>query len=378
MVAEHFAVVGREDDQGFVIFAGGFEMIDDAANLGIDFGDEAEINGAHGITVLLRQSVEIERRVEIARQRHLLHPFGKIRMGCGFHLAGGEAHGRGDIFDIDGRIVGSGRDQGRMGAEEDGVDQPVFAAAQAEKIEHLVGDVGGVAVFRRVAGGGAGEAHRVGRNLRGEVDVAVGFGDSVALAGKLREPAGEAALIERGFEPEAGENAFIGAQAWIVGGHVARIGGAVGIAEEHGIAAGAAGFKREIGVAFVERRAVANRAVDEGVEAGEQRRPRRAAGGGGGEMVAEGDAVSREAVEIGGDGGGVAEEAERIAAPLIRRDEQYLATGHIPFPLVGGQMTSTGVPSTSMRGVMPRPGASDAVMRPFLRCGAPSAIVTVP
>ena len=73
-----------------------------------------------------------------------------------------------------------------------------------------------------------------------------------------------------------------------------------------------------------------------------------------------------------------AEEAERIAAPLIRRDEQYLATGHIPFPLVGGQITSTGVPSTSMRGEMPRPGASDAVMRPFLRCGAPSAIVTVP
>ena len=39
--------------------------------------------------------------------------------------------------------------------------------------------------------------------------------------------------------------------------------------------------------------------------------------------------------------------------------------------------TSAGFPSTSIFGVMPRPGAVDAAMRPFTRCGAPSAVLTV-
>lgn len=40
--------------------------------------------------------------------------------------------------------------------------------------------------------------------------------------------------------------------------------------------------------------------------------------------------------------------------------------------------SSTGVPSTDIRGRMPRPGVREAAMRPFARCGAPSAIDTVP
>ena len=39
--------------------------------------------------------------------------------------------------------------------------------------------------------------------------------------------------------------------------------------------------------------------------------------------------------------------------------------------------TTTGFPSTSIRGVMPRPGAVLADMKPFTRCGAPSAVKTV-
>ena len=38
----------------------------------------------------------------------------------------------------------------------------------------------------------------------------------------------------------------------------------------------------------------------------------------------------------------------------------------------------TGSPRISNFGAMPRPGLSGAVMRPFTRCGAPSAIATVP
>ncbi len=40
-------------------------------------------------------------------------------------------------------------------------------------------------------------------------------------------------------------------------------------------------------------------------------------------------------------------------------------------------MTTTGFPSTSILGVMPRPGAVLADMKPFCRCGAPSAVLTV-
>ena len=39
--------------------------------------------------------------------------------------------------------------------------------------------------------------------------------------------------------------------------------------------------------------------------------------------------------------------------------------------------TTTGLPSTSMRGVTPRPGCLEAFSRPLLRCGAPSAIDTL-
>ncbi len=40
--------------------------------------------------------------------------------------------------------------------------------------------------------------------------------------------------------------------------------------------------------------------------------------------------------------------------------------------------TTTAFPSTSIFGVMPRPGDLDAAMRPFTRCGAPSAMLTGP
>ena len=39
--------------------------------------------------------------------------------------------------------------------------------------------------------------------------------------------------------------------------------------------------------------------------------------------------------------------------------------------------TTTGFPSTSIFGVMPSPGAVLADMKPFTRCGAPSAVETV-
>ena len=47
-------------------------------------------------------------------------------------------------------------------------------------------------------------------------------------------------------------------------------------------------------------------------------------------------------------------------------------------PIFGLQPTTTsGCPSTSIRGWIPKPGAVDAAMRPLIRCGAPVAVLTV-
>ncbi len=45
---------------------------------------------------------------------------------------------------------------------------------------------------------------------------------------------------------------------------------------------------------------------------------------------------------------------------------------------VAFQITTTGSPSMSKIGSMPRPGASEAVMKPLTRLGAPRAMSTVP
>ena len=64
----------------------------------------------------------------------------------------------------------------------------------------------------------------------------------------------------------------------------------------------------------------------------------------------------------------------RSSAPLQRR----FAAAQLPAPASGSlDGRRAGGPSTSIRGAMPRPGAVDAAMRPFTRCGAPSAVDTV-
>src|SRR5712692_5810272 len=57
---------------------------------------------------------------------------------------------------------------------------------------------------------------------------------------------------------------------------------------------------------------------------------------------------------------------------FIRSSHTSISTKHIPHP-----MTGAGLPSTSIFGVMPRPGRVLAAIRPLTRCGAPSAVLTV-
>src|SRR5262249_60792608 len=53
------------------------------------------------------------------------------------------------------------------------------------------------------------------------------------------------------------------------------------------------------------------------------------------------------------------------------------APGRDQRRLRGGVSSSTGRPRAFGRGRTPRPGSEDATMRPFRRCGAPSAVLTV-
>src|SRR3954465_874170 len=91
--------------------------------------------------------------------------------------------------------------------------------------------------------------------------------------------------------------------------------------------AGPPRFQRDVGVAAVQRSAVASRPMVHQVETGQQADARRSAGRALAEMVAEEDAVPGKRVEVGGPHDGVADGAEAIAAPLIGADEENVGFG---------------------------------------------------
>ena len=74
-------------------------------------------------------------------------------------------------------------------------------------------------------------------------------------------------------------------------------------------------------------------------------------------------------------GHGQTEDAEKQqdedGARAVNRDPVFERRDHVY------SMATTGEPRTEARGVTPRPGAVDAAIRPFTRCGAPSAVETV-
>ena len=147
MLAQHFAVVGGKDNERLIIFAGRFQMSDDLADLCIHFGNQPEIDRAHLLAIAFRQSVNIERRIEIAGARHFLQPDIEIGMAGGLLLAAGHAHGLGRHRHINQAVIGCWRNQWRMRPQKHRMDQPVFLATQPQIIDHLVRDIGRVAVL---------------------------------------------------------------------------------------------------------------------------------------------------------------------------------------------------------------------------------------
>ena len=139
---------------------------------------------------------------------------------------------------------------------------------------------------------------------------------AVAALGQVVEP-GLDVLREPQADVEAGRHALEGA-TWAVRRDATRIGAGVGVAEEDQLVAGAAQLGGERLVAGVERRAVGDRAVVAGVEAGQQRGAGGAAGRGLAVVAGEGDGLVGEAVEDGRAGAGVAQRAQRVATPAGR------------------------------------------------------------
>ena len=185
------------------------------------------------------------------------------------------------------------------------------AGGPLEPGEEAVGEEGGLAVLGAEAGGGA---------ERAAVDVLAGEA-AVAALGQVVEP-GLDVLEEPQADAEAGRHALESAQPRAVRRDATRIGAGVGVAEEDAVVAGAAQLGGEGLVAGVERRAVGDRAVVAGVEAGQQRGAGGAAGRGLAVVAGEGDGLAGEAVEDGRAGTGVAERAQRVAAPLVGGDEE--------------------------------------------------------
>ena len=67
----------------------------------------------------------------------------------------------------------------------------------------------------------------------------------------------------------------------------------------------------------------------------------------------------------------------KVTPPAVRTKPASSEAMTTRKAMVSYSTTSTGFPSTSIFGVMPRPGAALADMKPSTRCGAPSAVETV-
>ncbi len=165
-------------------------------------------------------------------------------------------------------------------------------------------------------------------------DVLADLGQLEALA---RHPAEiGVAILERADGVEAVHDVAQHEEARIVGRGGARIGRGRGVADQGRIVAGAAQLMGQVGEAAVERNGVLHRAMVHQVLAGQQAGPRRPAGHALGEVVAEGDALGAQPVEVGELEVVRAELGQHQPAPLVDDDQKdVLGCGHADFPVIG-------------------------------------------
>lgn len=122
---------------------------------------------------------------------------------------------------------------------------------------------------------------------------------------------------------EPGEYALEGVQSPIVGAiGVSRIRGLIGVAEQHGVEAGAAGKQCDVVETAIERRAIRHDAmihlVHPGVEAGSAGRARSALA----VVASQTHTVAREVVDVRRLDDRMTSNREAVCAKLIQRDQQ--------------------------------------------------------
>jgi hypothetical protein len=143
------------------------------------------------------------------------------------------------------------------------------------------------------------------------------------LDAALGQPVGPGSRIagHRADHADARQRPLIGAQPRIVLGGVARIDAGVGVAEQHRGIANPPRFPGQVGEAIVQRRAVDDRAVVAGVQAGMQAGPRRPARAGHGVVTPEQGAAGRQLVQRRRAHHRMPDRAQAIGAPLVGGDQ---------------------------------------------------------
>ena len=157
-------------------------------------------------------------------------------------------------------------------------------------------------------------------------------GQSHAAAGDPAEIVAQIDLVEMGEDLPTRHDVADFAVARVIRMGLDRIGDGCGVADDLRVHADAADFGGKVGVAVIERHAIGGHAMVHDVLPGEHRGARGAAGCGLAPMRGEHHAVSRQGIEMGRARGGVAEDAETVAAPLVDADEEHVF-GHGFVPL---------------------------------------------
>ena len=326
VVAAHLAVVTGEHHQGGVGQAQVVEVVEQPAQLVVDFLLGPVVGGPHLAPLGL---------VFGSAGRREVHQRPVERVGAGLLRLGRRRRERWHVVGVIEIVVADRVAARRMGPDERGVDEEglvaVLVQPGGEGFDHehrlrLIGSEPGrrpgrpVGVGPREVGDREIEIVRVGR----DVD---------ALGGQPPPPlpaSGLPRLVEHG--PESGQHLLVGAEPGIVCGEVPGIETGVRVSEEDGIVAGLSGQQGHVGEAGVERGAVAHRSVAVQIGPRVQAGPGRPTRRGVGPVVGEQRALGRQSVEGRGGEYRMPESRQTVAPPLVDGDEQHVPV-HGPVPV---------------------------------------------
>ena len=218
-------------------------------------------------------------------------------------------------------VIGMRRDEGRMRPVIAQMQEPGLAPGPLHVGQAMLGRPGRIGVAGidpRRRPGGAGTR---GARLRGLPDVFRVRRDIDALLAQPVEIGPPARFQRRHHVPARHVMAEV-IEAGVVGRCRAGVGGGRGVADQRRVVARFPQGVRQAVMPRIHGHAVLHDPVVHHILAGQQRRPGRSARHPLGIIVAEGDAVAAQHVQVRRPDARMAEHAHRIAAPLINDDQQ--------------------------------------------------------